>query len=36
MLFGDDLPPLAAKHSELSRSLSKNLQKTQYITQQPR
>ena len=33
MLFGEDLPPLAAKHSELSRSLSKNLQKPQYITQ---
>lgn len=36
MLFGDDLPSLAAKHSELSRSLSKNLQKAQYIAQQPR
>ena len=35
MLFGEDLPPLAAKHSELSRSLSKNLQKPQYITQHP-
>ena len=34
MLFGDDLPPLAAKHSELSRSLSKNLQKPQYISKQ--
>ena len=33
MLFGDDLPPLAAKHSEVSRSLSKNLQKPQYIIQ---
>ena len=36
MLFGDDLPPLAAKHSELSRSLSKNLQKPQYNSQPPR
>ena len=35
MLFGEDLPPLAAIHSELSRSLSKNLQKPQYITQHP-
>ena len=35
MLFGEDLPPLAAKHSELSRSLSKNLQKPKYITQHP-
>ena len=35
MLFGEDLTPLAAKHSELSRSLSKNLQKPQYITQHP-
>ena len=34
MLFGDDLPPLEAKHSELPRSLSKNLQKPQYIPQQ--
>ena len=34
MLFGDDLPPLAAKNSELSRSLSKNLQKPQYIPKQ--
>ena len=34
MLFGDDLPPLAAKHSELSRSLSKNLQKPHYVPQQ--
>ena len=34
MLFGDDLPPLAAKQSELSRSLSKNLQKPQYIPKQ--
>ncbi len=33
MLFGDNLPPLAAKHSELSRSLSKNLQKPQYNSQ---
>ena len=33
--FWEDLPPLAAKHSELSRSLSKNLQKPQYITQHP-
>jgi hypothetical protein len=36
MLFGDDLPPLAAKHSELARSLSKNLQKQQYNPQPPR
>ena len=34
MLFGDDLPPLAAKRSELSRSLSKNLQKPQNIPKQ--
>ena len=34
MLFGDGLPPLAAKHSELSRSLSKNLQKPQNIPKQ--
>ena len=33
--FWGRLPPLAAKHSELSRSLSKNLQKPQYITQHP-
>jgi hypothetical protein len=36
MLFGDDLPPLAAKQSELSRSLSKNLQKPQYSPQNSR
>jgi hypothetical protein len=36
MLFGDDLPPLAAKHSELARSLSKNLQIQQYNPQPPR
>jgi hypothetical protein len=30
MLFGEDLPSLAAKHSELSRSLAKNLQKQPY------
>ena len=28
LLFGKDLPNLAAKHSELTKSLSKNLQKT--------
>jgi hypothetical protein len=28
MLFGKDLTTLVAKHSELTRSLSKNLQKT--------
>jgi hypothetical protein len=36
MLFGDDLPPLAAKQSEMSRSLSKNLQKPQYNPQNSR
>ena len=30
MLFGEDLTTLAAKHSELTRSLSKNLQKSNY------
>ncbi len=36
MLFSHDLPPLTAKHSELSCSLSKNLQKLQYNSQPPR
>ena len=30
MLLGEDLPSLAGKHSELSRSLAKNLQKQPY------
>ena len=30
MLFGEDLPPLAAKQFKLSRSLTKNLQKQTY------
>jgi hypothetical protein len=30
MLFGEDLPSLAAKHSQLSRSIAKNFQKQSY------
>ena len=33
LLFGEDLPNLAAKHSELTKSLSKNLQKPYGKTQ---
>ena len=33
LLFGEDLPNLAAKHSELTKSLSKNLQKPYSKTQ---